>query len=247
MAPLLSSAPSSIGRSETRVRCRSKIATTALVTWCALLGFGALAGTESGFTSPFNGKNLEGWTMQEKAAWTVEDGVLVGRPEAGATKDSWLFTEAEWSDFVLELDFKVTEHCNTGIALRMPKEKSGSPDMSGYEMQICDVQGMHPTGSLLHHIDSKENNVHKVNEWNHLKVTCEGEHIVILLNDKTMLDTKEKGSKKGRIGMQVALGKDFEKMVASFKNIRIKSLAPAPRPRPRRRSRRRANVGRHPG
>jgi hypothetical protein len=41
-----------------------------------------------------------------------------------------------------------------------------------------------------------------------------------------MLDTKEKGSKKGRIGMQVALGKDFEKMVASFKNIRIKSLAP---------------------
>jgi hypothetical protein len=200
----------------------------AAATLSVILSFPAPAANEDGFTDAFNGKSLEGWKMQARAAWTVEDGAIVGRQEAGATTDSWLFTEAEWSDFVLELDFKVTEHCNTGIALRMPKEKSGSPDMSGYELQICDVQGMHPTGSLLHHLDSKENNVHKVNEWNHLKVTCEGEHIVILLNGQKVLDAKEKGSKNGRIGMQVAQGKEFATMVASFRNIRIKSLAPAP-------------------
>ena len=164
--------------------------------------------------------------MQGHASWKVQNGEIVGRPDAGAETDCWLFSEAEWSDFALEVDFKVPEKCNSGIAIRMPKEATGDPDAFGYEVQISDAPGLKPTGSLLHHVDSKVNNVHKPNEWNHMVITCEGDHIVVYLNGLLVVDTKEKGSKRGRIGMQIAKGEEFAHQEMRFRNIRIKSLTP---------------------
>jgi hypothetical protein len=106
----------------------------------------------------------------------------------------------------------------------MPKEATGDPDMYGYEVQISDAPGRRPTGSLLHHVDSKINNVHKPNEWNRMVITCEGDHIVVNLNGLLVVDTRETGSKRGRIGMQIAKGEEFANQEAHFRNIRIKSL-----------------------
>jgi hypothetical protein len=179
-----------------------------------------------GFVSVFNGVNLDGWKMQWHASWKVEQGQIVGQPDAGQKTDSWLFSEEEWTDFTLEVEFKVPEKCNSGIAIRMPKEATGDPDMYGYEVQISDAPGRKPTGSLLHHVDSKVNNIHKPNEWNRMVITCEGDHIVVYLNERLVVDTKETGSKRGRIGMQIAKGEEFANQEVRFRNIRIKSLAP---------------------
>ena len=92
------------------------------------------------------------------------------------------------------------------IALRMPKEATGSPDVHGYEVQMSDLPARMLTGSLLHPIESKTKNLHKANEWNRVAVTCEDEHIVVYLNGLEVVDAKEKGSKRGRIGMQVPKG-----------------------------------------
>ncbi len=177
-----------------------------------------------GFTSVFNGPNLDGWKMQGHASWNVEHGEIVGRPDPGAGTDSWLFSEEEWTNFTLEVEFKVPEKCNSGIAIRMPKEATGDPDMYGYEVQISDAPGRKPTGSILHHVDSKTNNVFKPNEWNRMSITCEGDHIVVNLNGLLVVDTKETGSKRGRIGMQLAKGEEFANQEVRFRNIRIKSL-----------------------
>jgi hypothetical protein len=91
-------------------------------------------------------------------------------------------------------------------------------------VQICDVAGKKPTGSLLHHADSKGSNAHKAGEWNTMSVRCEGDHIVVALNGEKILDSREKGPKKGRIGFQVAKGKEFEGQEVRFRNIRVKSL-----------------------
>ena len=181
---------------------------------------------EDGFASAFNGQNLDGWKMQGHASWKVEHGEIVGRPDAEQTTDCWLFSEEEWTDFTLEVEFKVPEKCNSGIAIRMPKEATGDPDMLGYEVQISDAPGRKPTGSLLHHVDSKANIVHRPNEWNRMSVTCEGEHIVVRLNGLLVVDTRETSSKRGRIGMQVAKGEEFVNQEIRFRNIRIKSLVP---------------------
>jgi hypothetical protein len=177
------------------------------------------------FASVFNGTNLDGWKMQGHASWKAENGEIVGRPDIGAETDCWLFTEEEWTDFTLEVEFKVPEKCNSGIAIRMPKEAVGDPDMYGYEVQISDAPGRKPTGSILHHVDSKTNNVFKPNEWNRMSITCEGDHIAVYLNGLLVVDTRETGSKRGRIGMQVAKGEEFANQQLHFRNIRIKSLA----------------------
>ena len=179
-----------------------------------------------GFESAFNGTNLDGWKMQGHASWKAEHGEIVGQPDPGQNSDCWLFSEEEWTDFTLEVEFKVPEKCNSGIAIRMPEEATGDPDLYGYEVQISDAPGRKPTGSLLHHVDSKGNNVHKPNEWNRILVTCEGDHIVVYLNGSLVVDTRETGSKRGRIGMQVAKGEEFANQDVCFRNIRIKSLAP---------------------
>jgi hypothetical protein len=185
----------------------------------------ATSGTD-GFVSVFNGTSLDAWKMQGHASWKVVHDEIVGQPDPGQKTDCWLFSEEEWTDFSLEVEFKVPEKCNSGIAIRMPKEATGDPDMYGYEVQISDAPGRKPTGSLLHHVDSKSNNVHKPNEWNRMVITCEGDHIVVRLNGRLVADTRETGSKRGRIGMQVAKGVEFANQEVRFRNIRIKSLAP---------------------
>jgi hypothetical protein len=185
-----------------------------------------------GFAAVFNRQNLEGWKMQGHASWKAEHGEIVGQPDLGQGTDCWLFSEAEWSDFTLEVEFKVPEKCNSGIAIRMPKEATGDPDAYGYEVQISDAPGRKPTGTILHHVDSKVNNVHKPNEWNRMVITCEGDHIVVQLNGLLIVDTRETGSKRGRIGMQVAKGEEFANQEVRFRNIRIKSLASKALPTP---------------
>ena len=187
-------------------------------------GCAAPSADEPGFTRVFNGRNLDGWKMQGHAFWQVEHGDIVGRQDPAETNDSWLFSEAEWSDFDLELDYKITKNCNSGVAIRMPRERNGSPDMLGYEVQISDLPALKLTGSLLHHIQSETNNVQKANAWNHLSVTCENDHILIYLNGLRVMDTRVKGSKKGRIGMQVPKGEAFTKQVVRFRNIRVREL-----------------------
>ena len=178
------------------------------------------------FTSVFNGVNLDGWKIQGHASWKADHGEIVGKPDPGQETDCWLFSKAEWTDFTLEVEFKIPEKCNSGIAIRMPKEATGDPDMYGYEVQISDAPGRKPTGSLLHHVDSKVNNAHKPNEWNRLVITCEGDRIVVHLNGRLVVDTKETGSKRGRIGMQIAKGEEFVNQEVRFRKIRIKSLTP---------------------
>lgn len=181
--------------------------------------------TQSSAPEVFNGKDLTGWSIQAKSTWTVDNGELVGKQEGTPTIDSWLFTDAEFDNFKLELDFKIPAEANTGVALRMPKEKKGDPDMNGYEFQICNIKGKPTFGSLIHKADLKTGAIYKPDEWNHLTITLDGPHITATLNGEKILDTQQKsGPKTGRIGFQVAKGKDFAAMEYRFKNIKLTPL-----------------------
>jgi hypothetical protein len=54
----------------------------------------------------FDGKTLKGWkVLGGKAEFKAEDGMIVGTTVAN-TGNSFLTTEKNYSDFILELDFK---------------------------------------------------------------------------------------------------------------------------------------------
>ena len=66
----------------------------------------------------FNGRNLTGWIQRGgNAKYTVEKGQIVGTSVVN-TPNSFLCTEKDYSDFVLEYEFKVDPRLNSGVQIR---------------------------------------------------------------------------------------------------------------------------------
>jgi hypothetical protein len=74
--------------------------------------------TGYGFLPLFDGKTLNGWIQRGgKAKYDVIDGMIVGS-SVPKSENSFLCTEKEYGDFILELDFKVDPEMNSGVQFR---------------------------------------------------------------------------------------------------------------------------------
>ena len=86
---------------------KSRFSLCALLTF-AVVHFGCLA-EEPAFTPLFNGVDLTNFKQEDaKEFWRIENGVLVGENNA-ALKGNNLWTEKEYSDFILEFDARWKE------------------------------------------------------------------------------------------------------------------------------------------
>src|SRR5436190_10916058 len=76
--------------------------------------------TAVGWTSLFNGRDLEGWVSNGSAVWRVVDGATSGGQEGDPKRAGTLATQAMYQDFELALDFLIDEHgkYNSGIYIR---------------------------------------------------------------------------------------------------------------------------------
>src|SRR5579864_5507893 len=80
--------------------------------------FAAVAFAAGGLQPLFDGKTLNGWNQcNGKASYTVEDGLLTGATVHGSP-NSFLCTDRDYADFVLELDEKNDPELNSGIQIR---------------------------------------------------------------------------------------------------------------------------------
>ena len=85
----------------------------------------------------FDGKTLDGWVQRGgQAKYAVEDGMIVGTT-VPKTPNSFLCTERDYSDFILELEFKVDTGLNSGIQIRsQSKEDYKNGRVHGYQVEI---------------------------------------------------------------------------------------------------------------
>lgn len=173
-----------------------------------------------GWVLLFDGKSLNGWqgraTSQPNTTgdWTVANGALA----CGGTKASWLSGDTAYSDFDLKLEFRGTEKVNSGVFLRSQKE--GQPHITGYELQIWDYQPQgFLTGSLVNY--QKATAAGKVigDQWNTYEVKADGDHFVVFLNGKTVLDGHDKAHASGVVGLQCQPDNKIE-----FRNIKIRPI-----------------------
>ena len=65
---------------------------------------------EEGFMPLFNEKDLTGWTG-DTVGHRFKDGILMADPRGN------LYTEAQYSDFILRFEFKLTPGANNGIVI----------------------------------------------------------------------------------------------------------------------------------
>src|SRR6516225_10551225 len=76
------------------------------------------ADKDEGWTNLFNGKDLEGWVQRGgNAKYRAEDGQIIGTT-VPTTGNSFLCTKKNYSNFILELEFKVQNPLNSGVQIR---------------------------------------------------------------------------------------------------------------------------------
>jgi hypothetical protein len=84
----------------------------------------APAQADPGFHSLFNGKDLTGWKIPEGDGghWKVVNGVIDYDAMSEAKGEKHLFTEKEYGDFVLKVDWRLKEapYMNNGVPVILP-------------------------------------------------------------------------------------------------------------------------------
>jgi hypothetical protein len=113
------------------------------ITLCALfvLVFHvAAAEPPEGFTSLFNGNDLSGWKLPDgdNGHWKVVDGVIDYDAQSEAKKDKHLWTENEYGDFVLRVEWRIKEtpYVNPRVKYILPDgTHAKSPD--GKELNLA--------------------------------------------------------------------------------------------------------------
>lgn len=181
----------------------------------------AIAGMHAqSWTNLFDGKTLNGWQPRATFSapgtgdWKVQDGAIY----CGGGQSGWLSTNTSYKDFQLQLEFKGPADVNSGVFLR--SQKDGQPHETGYELQIWDMQPAgYLTGSLVGSVKAPPAPKIKANEWNQFDITAKGDHFLVKMNGKTILDAHDAKHAEGVIGLQCQ-----PKQLISFRNIRIKAL-----------------------
>ncbi|MFT4551344.1 MAG: hypothetical protein ACI8XO_000766 [Verrucomicrobiales bacterium] len=170
--------------------------------------------------SIFNGEDLTGWKAPKgNTWWKVVDGAIVCQ-SGPKKKGSNLWTEKEYTDFVLEAEFRFDGKGDTGIHLRTEKQQmqigiSGSlkRDMTG---------SMYIPGKGYPKEATGVEKLLKINEWNLVKIEAKKNHYRIWLNGELVFEyTSDKAPEKGPIGLQLHGGKV---MRADFRKLKVTEL-----------------------
>jgi hypothetical protein len=169
----------------------------------------------------FNGSDFNGWQEPDNNIWWhIDDGILLAKSDPGQ-KGSILWTSKEYTDFILQLDFRFGPGTiDSGVFIRKEQEQiqigeSGSlkRDMTcspyiagkGYPVEGVGV------AALL-----------KEDGWNTLKIKAVGNVYTLTLNNKQVLEYPSLTAiEKGPLGLQLHPGRDMQ---IEFKNILIAEL-----------------------
>lgn len=153
----------------------------------------------------WQGARLEGFP---EAGWTMENGVLTVEATDGAesTGPGDIVTVERYSDFELELEFRITEGANSGIKYFVdPELNKGEGSAIGLEFQILDddkhpdakmgVAGNRTLGSLYDLIAAKNYSAEGrakqfkgIGQWNQARIVSRGGQVEHWLNNEKVVD-----------------------------------------------------------
>ena len=200
----------------------------------------ASAQSGKGWVDLFDGKTLNGWKkITGTADYKIEDGAIVGITVPGSP-NTFLVTEKEYGDFVLELEVKIEDTTsNSGIQFRShynPEMSNGQAEgrVYGYQYEL-DPSARRWTGGVYDEarrewlyplsLNPGSQNAFKVGVYNKVRVECVGNNIKTWVNDKAAAYVIDTMDRKGFIALQVhAISKPEQAGEKIYwRNIRIKT------------------------
>jgi hypothetical protein len=189
------------------------------VSW--LLWGGTLwAQVPEGFVSLFNGRDLSGWKVPagDNGHWKVEGGVIDYDARSEARQDKHLWTEKEYQDFVLRIDWRLKtapfqykghiilpdgseklDETGKPIIVEFPDADSGILLRGGPQVNIwCWPVGSGELWSIRRNqslppalraaATPKVHADRNIGQWNTFEITLVGEQVTIMLNGQLVID-----------------------------------------------------------
>jgi hypothetical protein len=205
-----------------------------------LLVLSALWVSSIAIAEPPATESLVGASWQEQwegdPDWFRREGeaIVAGRLDREIPHNMFLCSRREFGDFELELEVQLKGNGdNAGVQFRTAKIPN-SHEVSGYQADVGSAWDRPVWGALYD--ESRRNKLLadpgaekiagalKADDWNRLRVRCEGPRIQIFLNDTLTVDYREDDPAipaTGVIALQIHSGPPAE---AWYRNIRIREL-----------------------
>ena len=204
------------------------------------------------WVSLFDGKSLNGWSVHSGfAKYHIEDDAIVGSTVKGSP-NSFLCTDREYGDFILEFEVLLDPRLNSGVQIRskIAKEekvfvftgREGKPRsrkipadrVYGYQVEIATEKGG-SSGSIYDEArrafmlastssDPAASKAFKDGQWNKFRIECKGDRIRTWINDIPCVDLRDGMTSRGVIALQVhQVRDDAPTYEVRWRNIRIKA------------------------
>lgn len=210
---------------------------------CWLMAAFMSASAQAEWTPLFDGKSLDGWTIKNGwAEYRIEDGAIVGK-SVPKSPNTFLATEKNYEDFILELEVKIDQGLNSGIQFRsqsFPEYREGR--VHGYQYELDTAVRRWTAGiydearrGWLYPVDfnPKAKTLFKQNEWNKVRIECVGHSLRTWLNGKPVSHVIDDLTSTGFIALQVhgvGNNKDITGKEVAWRNIRINTDVKKPTP-----------------
>jgi hypothetical protein len=163
--------------------------------------------------SLFDGKTLNGWTVENGCEVGVEDGCILLKEGNG-----WLRSDHTYADFHLHVEWKALKahDYDAGVYIRTTNASQPFPKPSyqinlleGKEGNIGTLPGAASTGLV------------KPGQWNTFDITVVGDTVALKINGKPAYKVGGLAAKSGYIGFQVEVIKGGQFLI---RNVRITEL-----------------------
>ena len=212
---------------------------------------------KDGWILLFDGKTSAGWKSAKgkdfpTTGWEIKGGMItvLGSEGKESAAGGDIITTAKYSDFILDVDFKITEGANSGIKYFVdPEINKGVGSSIGLEFQILD-DAKHPDAKLGKNGNRTISSLYDlipaaatkkpadIGKWNTARIVSQGKHVEHWLNGEKVVEY-ERGSSEYKAlvaGSKYQKYKDFGELTeghillqdhgntVSFRNIKIKSL-----------------------
>src|SRR5215469_2941199 len=156
------------------------------------------AEVKDGWILLFDGESTFGLTQAGQLAWRTSNGVL----STDGSGTGYIRTNSPFADFVLKMDVRLANPA-ADAALYIRTARDGSPTDNGYQIRIGDGNPAWPAGSVVSRF--KATAVHpQGGQWHSFEIDADGDHIVVLLDQKTVAEGNDSTVRAGYIGFKVS-------------------------------------------
>ena len=190
------------------------VAVAALIVFSTASLLTPAAQAQGGWTTLFDGKNIDAFNQVGDANWTLVDGVV----QADKGMGGYLVTKQSYTDFEIRAEFKVDTPANSGIFIRCDNPQMPGADVC-YEVNIFDTRpdpGC-ATGAIVY-VAKVATPIKAGGTWNTYEIRAQGSHLTVTLNGMKTADAQDAKHARGPFALQYGAG------VVKFRSVQVRPL-----------------------